>query len=600
MSVIAAQDFNFFNNDIKNNKPLKDSNISGIALQKMFDGMQYRLENASFVVYQNNKKHAPIKTHLETSLKTLHQIYPQTSSAFQSVNNSRRITLKNIENALNETGEEEANGPFSTASNGTKLTLGLTNLARIFWVFVRFDLNELITTFKKLCACMAIVDEAYLMHFLDSFNNTLWFLSVALFALRLTIELGIAFKHIFSPQDEIEKSMSMAQRAASEFHKRWSDCLNYITWGLVNAMTNYPGAFGIPLWACFPIVAGVLLFDVWLAYQKHIEVKLKRGAALGLINRDKTDVLAKLSKQINPQYHPDLNSSELSKIQALLNLGFDNKTNELIQKLAIYQQEENVINHKAALENHIFHWRQKSALAVLGAFSLSVLINLAPLGTSFFALAPLVIGVSVAVVAWHALTEVKEKQKSFNLSEYVRSHKTGLGLTAAFSLSILASVAFFPPATTLLCYFAVSGGIMGYYKEDTLTQTDSFATYKNLRRLQNEAKDKGNIDDSEKFKALADRTMFRICVDMAAFAILPPVLIGSLAICWPLTLATGVLILGYSAYLFYRKNNCDMESEKANRIIENRYPLFRPQPVDTDNGKIDEVDLANQQKAYTS
>ncbi len=564
--------FSLFSGNKSSNAKAQDQLIDGAKLQQMIDGMNYRLMHATHPIYRNNKHHADngfMTEHLTAKLTELERAYPASESAHQSVSNAKRVALHKIRRELEGNEPEFAENNFSTFHS--RLSLGYTNLVRIFWVFVRFDLNEFIHVFKQLCTCMALVDEAQLMSFLDHANQTLWILSVALFGLRLAIELMLAAKHIFNPQTELEKSMTMGQRAAAEWHKRFSDCLNYITWGMVNALTNFPQWFGIPVWTCFPITAGVLLFDVWLAYRKHEEEKRQIKAALSLVAIDKASIIETLKlTEFDKELLQEAPQHALVKLSTLIENERDAKRLKQLQELNVYLQEEAALRQRMKTANAIFHWREKSALVVCGAFAMSVLATLAATTAAFPPLAPLVIGVALVAIAWHSYNEqreCRENNEHFRFMDYLNKHKKALALSAAFTASVLITAALCPPATMLICYFAVSIGIVGYYKEETLPFIEkcSYKTYKDYRQLQQEAT---NPADKEKFKALAERTRFRLCVDIAAWAILPPVLIGSLAVCWPLTIVAAGLIVGYAAYLFYRHQQS--KTEESVQAIEQK------------------------------
>ncbi len=146
------------------------------------------------------------------------------------------------------------------------------NLYRIYWVFIHFTINQacVIANNTKFLSYL----EQLLNHKIDiqAFEKTLNgpasvlnILSVAIYALRLAIDVAMIFKHCWFPA-ECEQDLNGSERAWTELKKRFPDMLNNIVWGVINLVTNYNDLFNISGAFALQIIAGLLIFDMCFNY----------------------------------------------------------------------------------------------------------------------------------------------------------------------------------------------------------------------------------------------------------------------------------------------------------------------------------------------
>lgn len=154
--------------------------------------------------------------------------------------------------------------------------LGLSNLTRIYWVFCHFSLNQIMTMVKDTDILKRIGDMLGQAIDLDKFsdalnmpNDILNILSVAFFAGRFLIDVIMIAKHTIGANEDESSKTTRMDRFLSELDKRFWSLTNCTVWGTVNLLTNYYDKFGIPVEWAFPIVAGVLVFDVALVFALH-------------------------------------------------------------------------------------------------------------------------------------------------------------------------------------------------------------------------------------------------------------------------------------------------------------------------------------------
>lgn len=221
--------------------------------------------------------------------------------------------------------------------------LSTSNITRIYWVFCHFCLNQLMTLVKdsdildKLGQILGRqIDLGAFSDALNTPNDVLNVLSVAFFAGRLLVDFVMVAKHAIGANEQERAKTSFAERFWTEFNKRGLNMLNCTVWGGVNLLTNYYDLFGIPVEWAFPIVAGVLVFDV---------------ALLGLLyNKEQSE------------YHAALDNLEL-QINAL-------KPSEPMLEILIKQRQ--VLSEQWAIKQDMYQFNTIAATTLLASFSASL------------------------------------------------------------------------------------------------------------------------------------------------------------------------------------------------------------------------------------
>lgn len=231
--------------------------------------------------------------------------------------------------------------------------IGDANLPRIYWVFCHFSLNEIILVLKD-TPVLEKIGKLLGQHIdLDKFSDTLNrpndilnVLSVAFFAGRLLIDVAMLIKHTYGATAGERENTTAKQRFIAELDKRCWNMANNMVWGSVNLVTNYYDKFGLPVEWAFPIVAGVLVFDVALVQILYARDKRKHMAALenidaemNLIRLDETDLREKQNY------------------------------------LKILRKEKDVLVHKWEIEKSLYNFRLMAALTLFVSFSISLMVT---------------------------------------------------------------------------------------------------------------------------------------------------------------------------------------------------------------------------------
>lgn len=509
--------------------------------QMLKDGQYYRLTYGSHIVFSDNKDinglaQNPITELIRNDISTLKEHYNPNLTAWESMNNARRVALKNIEQEIKHATEssknekkftkEQVNDKWHhniTSTSKQKTLLAMTNFWRIYWIFIRFNINELWLSWNHLFASIWVIDAATLSAHFDMLNATSCFLSIALFGLRFLIEIGTAIKHIAQAEDG-EK----LKQFFIEVHKRWSDSLNCVVWLVINLLTNYPAVCGIPLSVCYPLIAVVLLFDIWLSHQKHFEDDRKFESAIKLVDEDIRESFQNLSQKLSSvkKYFSDSSelATQLEKVrEARKTISSSDNDGDLktLNKLEALLLEKQALLDSKAVNDSLHEWNKTAVKFLFGAFSASVVI-------SFWVTPPGAILGCYMICALSIASFMKG-------GDYAKIQELKQQLKAA--------------------------------KDDneTLFTVAELQDYKvDSQAYKNEVKKRINSIEQE-----INNKWNNLILDVAVMAVLPPLIIGSLAICWPLAIAAAVVAITYLAFKFVQPSSPKEELPKVHR-----YRLF--------------------------
>jgi hypothetical protein len=224
--------------------------------------------------------------------------------------------------------------------------LGISNVTRIYWVFCHFSINEMILIFKdsdilnKIAKLVGhVIDLDKYSDALNMPNDILNVLSVAFFGVRLLIDLIMLAKHTVGSNEQERAETTAYQRFVAELEKRFWGMTNCVVWGGVNLLTNYYDVFGIPVELAFPIVAGVLVFDIGLVIALHSRAK--------------------------SQY-----MTSLANIDAQLNeLGEQDPMRPILLK------QREALNDKWELTQKVYFYNAAAAVSIFTFFSLSIILS---------------------------------------------------------------------------------------------------------------------------------------------------------------------------------------------------------------------------------
>lgn len=148
--------------------------------------------------------------------------------------------------------------------------LGFMNGYRIHFVFSRLTVKQSILFSQQM---NWIAKNNHTLSITGSIPNaisrlelpvdTFYALSVAIYALRLLLNIAMGLKHTFS------ESTGRWERAKHEFEKRHVGALNDIAWGLVNFFSNYGPQIGVSVALGNWLTAGFLVFDIGLLVYRY-------------------------------------------------------------------------------------------------------------------------------------------------------------------------------------------------------------------------------------------------------------------------------------------------------------------------------------------
>lgn len=176
----------------------------------------------------------------------------------------------------------DVNSLFSTPLHTSQIRdwIGFGNIYRLVFAFSRLAVRQSILLIHEL-RWFALLEQWLGRHIdvdgmvstIDSPVPIFNALSLGFFAARLTLNLGVMFKHIFAPTEN-EKMLSKTERFRIEVSRRHCVMLNDFVWLIINGLTNFSAVFHIPGPVAAGLTAGFLFFDVsLLIYRRHLAKK---------------------------------------------------------------------------------------------------------------------------------------------------------------------------------------------------------------------------------------------------------------------------------------------------------------------------------------
>ncbi|PJD94100.1 MAG: hypothetical protein CK424_00670 [Legionella sp.] len=174
---------------------------------------------------------------------------------------------------------QDFNGFLATRFHVSKVItlLSYINLYRLLTLFSRLSLKSFWTLAqdnKWLDVNNHLFGQPINRSILDNTAGVFNFLSVSVFALRLTAHLSMIAKHATS-QRAGEKDIDWRQRAFQEFYVRMANIMNDIVWVIINLLTNYASIWGISdplsnlLLCCTLVYDSISLGVLWYVKEKE-------------------------------------------------------------------------------------------------------------------------------------------------------------------------------------------------------------------------------------------------------------------------------------------------------------------------------------------
>lgn len=157
-----------------------------------------------------------------------------------------------------------------TRTSKLRSTLDIINMQRIYWIFSHFVISAIQTLALQTHLQLKELDTLC-----DAFNNynfsyVMNIISVALFSVRLLIDLAMIAKHVFSSK---ENDLTRWSRFKFEANKRKYNIANNLVWGSVNFLTNFRDIPGFSELFTNQLIAYLLVFDVALLQLKHLSAR---------------------------------------------------------------------------------------------------------------------------------------------------------------------------------------------------------------------------------------------------------------------------------------------------------------------------------------
>lgn len=179
--------------------------------------------------------------------------------------------------------------------------LGTLHLYRIMLTFARLTDDQLIRVlsqaqwFNDLNQAMAgIFNFDQTISVLNLPVSTLNVLSVLFLGLRFLVVSAEILKHTFAPTDKEKEDLSAWERFCHETGTYGFSLANDFVWATLNALSNFPDFFNIPIPIANALVLVCLIFDLSLiAYQYHLETaQYAAEKATYLAEGEKIDAMA--------------------------------------------------------------------------------------------------------------------------------------------------------------------------------------------------------------------------------------------------------------------------------------------------------------------
>lgn len=246
------------------------------------------------------------------------------------------------------------------------------NMWRIYWIFVHFSANQsvLVANQYKIFEFMSKltghhIDGDRLLNTLNIPNQIFNVLSVAIYALRLLIDIVMILKHTIGASDS-EKEADRKARFLKEWHKRKWDMLNNIVWGTINLLTNYNWLFGISGALAMQLIAGVLIFDVILVSIKYSlahEDYQKNSARLKRMKTSHETAIDSKQQQLKKLDEVE-NAEEIARLKREIN-GLNNQ-------LQVVKQEIKALDDSWEVTKGVFRLYMGAALLLFTSFTASL------------------------------------------------------------------------------------------------------------------------------------------------------------------------------------------------------------------------------------
>ncbi len=210
---------------------------------------------------------------------------------------------------------QKRNESKNRAANWTSYlhgNLGTLHLYRIMITFARLTDDQLIRVlaqtqwFHDLNHAMTnIFNYDQTISVLNLPVDTLNLLSVLFLGLRFLVTSAEILRHTFAPTDDEAKDLSTWERFCHEAGTYSFSLTNDFVWATLNALSNYPDFFNIPIPVANTLVLACLFFDIsLLAYQYYLETtayeteKAKYEAELLALEADETREIKAIEQEL--------------------------------------------------------------------------------------------------------------------------------------------------------------------------------------------------------------------------------------------------------------------------------------------------------------
>lgn len=240
-------------------------------------------------IIKHGKQYAELFPNQKTAYAKITECVAEMEERFADIAEVYQGKKKKIALVINEENQGFFDQFFNRNLKGISAIRGssaVSNIFRLYWTFNRLTVSHLLRLFKqvgwidglaqflhdKFNLDLNINIEETIKKF-EGLNEIMRFLSVALFAFRLAIDVFLLIKHTFNAKEDAYSSQQ--QRFMYELKKRGFTMLNDLAWTIANLVGNYNHLFNISDVTAGWVTVGFLVFDVSIIIARWVLDKVQ-------------------------------------------------------------------------------------------------------------------------------------------------------------------------------------------------------------------------------------------------------------------------------------------------------------------------------------
>lgn len=243
---------------------------------------------------KHGKQYAELFPNQKTRFAKMEDCIAEIEDRFAAISEVYQGKKKKIALVINEENQGFFDQFFHRNLKGIsaiRSSSAVFNIFRLYWTFNRITASQLLRLFKqagwmdglaqfmhdKFNLDLNINIEETIKKF-EGLNEIMRFLSVALFAFRLLVDVFLLIKHTFNAKEN--EYSSQRQRFMFELKKRGFTMLNDTGWTIANLVGNYNHLFNISEMTAGYVTVGFLVFDAALIITRWVFDKVQFDAQM--------------------------------------------------------------------------------------------------------------------------------------------------------------------------------------------------------------------------------------------------------------------------------------------------------------------------------